>query len=189
VVGYIALFIALGGTAYALGANSVKSKHIRDGHVRTVDVANDTTANALTGTDVAADSLHGADILEEDLFNDNSLDFEDIDVASLQGFDPSAVGPRVYARVETTGDVTEADSKALTDAQVSTVGGTVVCFDPGFDVHTIIGSVETTAPVDRFVITFNQGGPPCAAGDDAIAMVYDVSAAALASAPFYVEMN
>lgn len=29
VIGYLALFVALGGTAYALDANSVKSKHIR----------------------------------------------------------------------------------------------------------------------------------------------------------------
>ena len=48
---------------------------------------------ALTGTDVANGSLGTADIEEDDLFNDDSLDFEDIDEDSLQGFDPSAVGP------------------------------------------------------------------------------------------------
>src|SRR5687768_17282878 len=39
VVAYIALFFALGiGTAWALERNSVRSKHIRDAHVREPDV-------------------------------------------------------------------------------------------------------------------------------------------------------
>lgn len=49
VVGYIALFVALGGTAWALGANSVgsrqikgdavRSRHIKDGQVKMADLA------------------------------------------------------------------------------------------------------------------------------------------------------
>ena len=58
----IALFIALGGTAWALQANSVKSKHIVDGQVRTADVANDTGPHALTGSDIASESLDSTDI-------------------------------------------------------------------------------------------------------------------------------
>ena len=66
IIGWLAVFIALGSLAYAAGLrpNSVKSKHIRDGHARTADVANDTTPNALTGTDFAANSLTGADVNE-----------------------------------------------------------------------------------------------------------------------------
>ena len=69
VLGLVAIFIALSGISYAAGLrpNSVKSKHIRNGHVRTVDVADDTTPNALTGTDVAANALGGADIDEPSL--------------------------------------------------------------------------------------------------------------------------
>ncbi len=36
-----ALFVALGGTAFALNNNSVKSKHIKDGTVKSVDLKND----------------------------------------------------------------------------------------------------------------------------------------------------
>ena len=54
-VGYIALFIALGGTAYAATAakNSVTSKSIRDGAVRSPDVKN----NGIKGVDVAEGTL------------------------------------------------------------------------------------------------------------------------------------
>jgi hypothetical protein len=69
VLGLVAIFIALTGISYAAGLrpNSVKSKHIRNGHVRTVDVADDTTPNALTGADVAVNALGGADIDEGSL--------------------------------------------------------------------------------------------------------------------------
>ena len=82
-VAYLALFIALGGTAYALETDSIKSKHIKDTQVRTDDVADDTGPHALTGTDVAANSLGGADIDDSSLFGDNSLNGADIDESSL----------------------------------------------------------------------------------------------------------
>ena len=64
VMATIAVFIALGAGAYAAGLapNSVKSKHIVDGQVRTGDVANDTGEHALTGSDVASESLGSTDI-------------------------------------------------------------------------------------------------------------------------------
>ena len=56
VVGYIALLVALTATAWAapkLAPNSVKSKQIKDGQVRSVDVAD----NGLTGTDIDESTL------------------------------------------------------------------------------------------------------------------------------------
>ena len=56
VVGYVALFLALGlGTAWAAGLekNSVKSKHIKNGKVKSVDIADD--------------DVRGADVLESSL--------------------------------------------------------------------------------------------------------------------------
>ena len=72
-IGIIALYVALGGTAWALQANSVKSKHIVNGQVRTQDldgaaVTGPKVANgALTGADIAADSLGGEDVDEGNL--------------------------------------------------------------------------------------------------------------------------
>ena len=55
VVGYVALFIALGGVTYAAGLakDSVKSKQIKKGAVRSEEVKDD----ALTGVDVNESSL------------------------------------------------------------------------------------------------------------------------------------
>jgi hypothetical protein len=62
------LVVLSGGTAYALdGKNTVFTDDIVNGEVRSVDVANDDTAFALHGIDVANDSLTGTDIRESTL--------------------------------------------------------------------------------------------------------------------------
>lgn len=55
VTSVLALVVALGGGAYAtgLGKDSVRSKHIKDGQVRTADVRND----SLTGADIDESTL------------------------------------------------------------------------------------------------------------------------------------
>jgi hypothetical protein len=71
VVAYLALFVALGGSATALsGRNSVDSGDIINGQVKTQDVANDTTTAALQGKDISnanGGTLTGNDILESSL--------------------------------------------------------------------------------------------------------------------------
>src|SRR4029079_6466491 len=54
--GLIAVFIALGGTGYAathLDRNAVKSKQIKNGEVKTIDLADDAVKNAKLGTNEA----------------------------------------------------------------------------------------------------------------------------------------
>lgn len=55
VLGFIAIFIALGGIGYAAGLarDSVRSRHIKDGAVKSVDVRDD----GLTGVDVDESTL------------------------------------------------------------------------------------------------------------------------------------
>jgi hypothetical protein len=68
VMATVAVFIALGGGAYAITTapkDSVVSRSIKDGRVKTADVAD----NAVNGTKVANDSLSGADINESSLAN------------------------------------------------------------------------------------------------------------------------
>lgn len=38
IMGILALYVALGGTAFAIEVNSVRSKHIKNGEVRAVDI-------------------------------------------------------------------------------------------------------------------------------------------------------
>jgi hypothetical protein len=65
VMATIALFIALGGGAYAaLGKNTVGSRQIKKGAVKSVDIKN---RKGVKGIDVVDDSLTGADIAEKSL--------------------------------------------------------------------------------------------------------------------------
>ena len=56
VVASLALFIALGGSAYAIGAGAIGSREIRDNSIRSRDVRN----NALTGRDINERTLLSA---------------------------------------------------------------------------------------------------------------------------------
>ena len=81
---FLALFIALGGTAWAIEANSVKSKHIVNGQVKEADLGND----AVTAGKVGENALGTDQIDESTLFNDDSLD--DADLAAAEG--PHLIG-------------------------------------------------------------------------------------------------
>ncbi len=98
IVAYLALFVALGGAAYAVTTapkNSVTAKSIKRGAVRTADVKNEN----LTGVDVRDESLSGADLTDGSVtagdvadgslggaeIADGSLGGTDIDEASLEG--------------------------------------------------------------------------------------------------------
>jgi len=65
ILGFAAIFLALGGIAVATGLkkNSVKSKQIKDGQVQNVDLA----AGAVDSSKVADNSLTGSDIDESSL--------------------------------------------------------------------------------------------------------------------------
>src|SRR6476469_6094962 len=64
----VLLLVLSSGTAYALdGKNTVFTDDIVNGEVHSADVANDTTAFALRGVDIANGSLTGADIKESTL--------------------------------------------------------------------------------------------------------------------------
>lgn len=82
VVATLALFIALGGTAFAVSNNSVKSKHIVNGEVKSADVK--------------AEGLKGSDV------EDGSLTVDDIDSYSFNWKD-LPVGGAVAAQVREIG--------------------------------------------------------------------------------------
>lgn len=73
VVACCALFVALGGTSFALAVGSVGSPQVRDNSIRSIDVHN----RSLRGHDVARDSLGGGAVKEE------TLDAAKLDVARL----------------------------------------------------------------------------------------------------------
>ncbi|MGI9020021.1 MAG: hypothetical protein ACR2G3_04845 [Solirubrobacterales bacterium] len=73
VIGYVALFVALSGTAWAVQNDSVRSRHIVDGQVKTPDLAD----NAVTNAKVADDAIGSAEVAP------NSLAGGDLDESSL----------------------------------------------------------------------------------------------------------
>jgi hypothetical protein len=96
-VGYMALFVALGGTAAALpGSDTVFSDDIVDGEVRapdisnengvrTFDVRNDTEeGGGLAAIDLAAGSVGSSEIV------DDAVDFSDLAADSVRNFEIAA---------------------------------------------------------------------------------------------------
>ena len=100
VIGYLALFVALSGTAYAVdgplpGQNQVGSADIINGEVmtgdindtngvRSVDVRDDTlTGGGLSGIDIANGSLRSADIGDGSLTG-NDISYQSIDTGHIQ---------------------------------------------------------------------------------------------------------
>lgn len=63
VIALAALFVALGGTAFALSKNSVKSKHIKDGQVKSADIKNDNVKSA----DLKNEGVKGKDIKDGEI--------------------------------------------------------------------------------------------------------------------------
>lgn len=94
VMATIAVFIALGGGAYAVATapkNSVTSKSVKDGTLSTNDVKD----ASLTGVDLADGGVGGADLADGSVGSadvaDDSLTGDDILESTLQGLDgPSA---------------------------------------------------------------------------------------------------
>ena len=100
VIAVVALFVALAGSAYAaqkIGKNKVKSKHIKDGQVFSVDVADlgiatvDLADNSVNSAKVAADSLAANDLANNSVgtgeLADNSVNSAKVAADSLAAID------------------------------------------------------------------------------------------------------
>jgi hypothetical protein len=63
VVGYLALFIALGGTSYAVATGSIDSREIKNNTVRSKDIRN----NGILGRDVRRGAIRSSDVANSSL--------------------------------------------------------------------------------------------------------------------------
>jgi hypothetical protein len=128
VVGFLALFVALGGTAYAVNTvgstdiidGQVKSVDIGDGEVKSADVKDqslttfdvstflgaDVVDGTLTGADVGDNSLKGADIDESTLAKETATTFANSAATGPVGLSPTLAliaGTAIPANDESTG--------------------------------------------------------------------------------------
>ena len=186
IVGYVALFIALSGTAYAVdgelpGQNQVGSEDIIDGEVFTADIANnqirsgdvrdDTFAGGgLTGTDIADESLTGSDIgfgaVESADVADGSLsgvDIADGGVDNAELAPNSVTGAEVFPSSLTGADIL---SNSLTGADIGseTIGADEIePFAVGASEvdNASLGTAEFAGsiPAARVTRTVSQGIP------------------------------
>jgi hypothetical protein len=100
-ISYLALFVALGGTAYAAATigsaevidDSLRSIDLKNNDVRSADVRNDTASNGgLVGVDVADGSISGAD-LATDAVTAEDIDESTLDEVRIAGNQDSACNP------------------------------------------------------------------------------------------------
>jgi hypothetical protein len=178
VMATIAVFIALGGSSYA--ALKVTSRNVPKDALTGADIKN------LTGKDVRNNSLTGADVknLGSGDVTDSSLLARDFAPGQLpsgprgdkgdQG-PPGEQGPPgtpgsslAFAAVEgSNGDVIEALSKNISDANVTNPSNGVYCFDNlPFTARNVVAS--SRASLYTWVDATLGGGFDCEADDDAV---------------------
>jgi hypothetical protein len=144
VVGYIALFVALGGTSYAVATGSIDSREIKNNSIRSKDVRNAT----IKGTDV----------------KDDSLDNGDIDNAGLAA--QSATSSTTAKRADTAGSATSATNASnAASADNATNAGMLDGLDstafPRRACSSVSGAIKGFARIDTgdsFSSTFTTNG-------------------------------
>jgi hypothetical protein len=124
----VAVFLALGGGAYALSNNSVKSRHIDDGEVKTPDL----DESAVTGAKINEGAVKSSDVGDGELSGDDIADGavsgQDVDEAGLpvggeltgtvanaeladEAVDANALAPMPFARLELPRDASDCSSE------------------------------------------------------------------------------
>jgi hypothetical protein len=191
-VAFIALLAALSGTAVALpGTNSVDSGDIKNRQVKGKDLANNAVAakkvknGSLTGADIKDDSLTGSDVNESTLGQVPSAANADNATNATNASNANTVGgktaseldqPRAFARIEVAGDVDEPNTSGLTDADVTSGGTGLYCYELGFTPRHIQATVDWISGGADAVIHAHVGAyAGCPAGNDASARIVDAS--------------
>lgn len=171
VIATLALFLALGGgTALALGRNSVTTRELAKGAVK--------NRNVEPGK------------LKNKSMKDDTLKGNKIDESSLDAPVPLADSPSAFARVQADGTVVEALTRDVAAQNITTPGDGVYCFNLAFAPTGVQATARATETPDRIVsaeVAGTPGGlPNCAAGSEAEVNVYSTGAGALENGAFFV---
>jgi hypothetical protein len=142
VLGLVAIFIALGGTAYAThpgGANTISSGDIIDGQVQNPDlgpsaVTTDKVATStLTGSDVATSGLFGSDIATDTLTSS--------DIAT------GAIGTSEHSHLIPVARVTHSSGQVVPDTTLAVLSFNTERYDTAGLHSTTSNTSRLTAPV------------------------------------------
>ena len=146
-LGLLALFVALGGTSYAVATGSVDSREIKNNSIGTTDIRNN--------------SLRGGDV------RNRSLTERDLKLGTLPAGARGPAGPagpagsaRGYARFDA-GGFNAAQSKGVVSA-VPAAGGDW-CFDLSFTPNVVLATRETGSVGSVSDATTSNAGTFCPA--------------------------
>jgi len=172
VIATLALFLALsGGTALALGRNSITTR----------ELAND----AVKGRNVEPGKLKNKHL------KDNTLKGNKIDESSLDSPVPLADSPAAFARVRADGTVTEGLSRDIVSSNITRPSAGIYCFDLPFAPTGMQATPRASATPDRIasgeVAGTPDGVPNCPAASEAEVNVYGTGAASLENGAFFVQ--
>jgi hypothetical protein len=170
----LALFLALGGgTALALGRNSVTTR----------ELAND----AVKGRNVEPGKLKNKHL------KDDTLKGNKIDESSLESPVPLADSPGAFARVRADGTATEALSRDIVSANITRPSAGIYCFDLPFSPTSVQATSRASATPDRIasaeIAGTPDGVPNCPESSEAEVTVYGTAAASLENGAFFVQFG
>jgi hypothetical protein len=167
VVACCALFVALGGTSYALAVGSIGTREIRDDSIRSIDIHN----RSLKGNDLRADSVGGGAIKEQTLdasklgtvaraaAADHAASADTAD--SVRSSDSATTAAALQLQVAVTADGGRSNARGVTDVDKIGTGVYIVTFD-----RKVQDCVGIATPIFEFDIS----APPNAAGTAQIAL-------------------
>ncbi|MFL5824431.1 MAG: hypothetical protein ACJ764_13430 [Solirubrobacteraceae bacterium] len=164
VVAYLALFVALGGSAYAaasasIGSNDIKpnailSRHIKDGQVTSADVG----ASAITSAKIAANAITGADIKEQTLAQVPSAAHAAQAASATQATNATQAGNAALLGGQSASAFLPATNVVRMDSSPSGLHGQSTPLDtPSFKVHAFCYGEIGTSRIDLTVDATGQG--------------------------------
>ena len=170
----LALFLALGGgTALALGRNSVTTREL--------------AKDAVKGRVVEPGKLKNKHM------QDNTLKGGKIDESSLDGPVPLADSPAAFARVQANGTVVAALTRDIAAPNITTPSDGVYCFDLPFIPTGVQATPRATGTPDR-IASAEVGGTPgglpnCPPGREGEVNIYATGADTLEDGAFFVQFG
>jgi hypothetical protein len=186
VIACLALFVSLSGVSYGVATgfidsreikdNTIQSKDIRNSGIRTEDIRNneirgfDIRNSTVRGVDVALNTLTGADVDEAKLGKvPAATDADKAEAAKTAETATKALTPVAFARVSSTGDVIEASSRDVADANVTREKTAAFCFRGlGFEFKSAqvtidYGAVDSTGTKEIAQVALGNPKGDCAA--------------------------
>ena len=173
VMATVAVFVALGGTSYAVATGSIDGREIKNNTVRSSEILNnnvttrDLRNNSARGADVRNDSLTGDDVVESSLGTVPSANSADtatsattaVNASALGGLGPDAFLRSNRATILSPVSLDDPVDGALTTTPLMTAGPVTLegdCFDSGAT-RAARMLISSSSPAMRYSVIAQDG--------------------------------